>query len=449
MSRGVDALIKNCHHGSEEALYNQLIIDNTHEFMGILDPQGHVLKVNRPALEFAGLSAEQVIGHPLWNTPWFTGETCLWLQSAIARATKWNLVRRDLSILGSHGQNVDIDFCLRPLEDAEKQVNFIIAVGRDISERLQIDQTLRESEARHRLVINTLNEGVVKQHTDGTITMCNPAAEHILGLTREQMMGRSSLDPSWLAVHEDGSPFPGETHPTMMALLTGNPQRDVVMGVHKPSGELTWILINAQPVFRLDQTQPYAVVASFTDISALKKAEAKLQHAAVHDALTGLPLRPLLTDRLANALAHLHRDPTYGIAVLFIDLDGFKAVNDALGHEAGDDLLRMVAYKLTGGVREQDTVARLGGDEFVILLEGFGERTGALVLVERLLEILTFVVTYHGGSLPISASIGVTFPAGRSSATDVIRHADVAMYHAKAAGKARYYVASGKGGNYE
>ena len=444
----MDALIINRHHVSQEALYNQLIIDNTYDFMGILDLQGHVLKVNRPALEFAGLSTEKVIGRILWNTPWFTDETRLWLQSAIASATKGNLVRRDLTILGSHSQSVDIDFCLRLLKDSDKQVNFIIAAGCDISERLQIEQTLRESESRHRLVIDTLNEGVVKQRTDGTITMCNPAAERILGLTREQMMGRSSLDPLWLAVHEDGSPFPGETHPTMVALLTGNPQRDVVMGVHKPSGELTWILINAQPVFRLDQTQPYAVVASFTDITALKEAEAKLQHAAVHDALTGLPLRPLLTDRLAHALAHLHRDPTYGIAVLFIDLDGFKAVNDALGHEAGDDLLKMVAHKLTRSVREQDTVARLGGDEFVVLLEGFGGQTGALMLVDRLLEVLTFVVTYHGGSLPISASIGVTFPAGRSSAPDVIRHADVAMYHAKAAGKGRYRVASEKGDDY-
>jgi diguanylate cyclase (GGDEF)-like protein len=262
-------------------------------------------------------------------------------------------------------------------------------------------------------------------------------------------MGRSSFDPHWQAVHEDGSAFPGETHPTMVALHTGEAQKNIVMGVHKPSGELTWILINAQPVYRPNQREPYAVISSFTDITALKEAEVKLQYAAVHDTLTGLPLRPLLTDRLAHALAHLGRDPTYGIAVLFIDLDGFKAVNDALGHEAGDDLLKTVAGKLTRGVREEDTVARLGGDEFVVLLEGFGRQTDALVLIDRLLEMLSFGVVHKDGSLPVSASIGVTFPDGRSSATDVIRDADVAMYRAKAAGKARYWVEPGDPSEYE
>jgi PAS domain S-box-containing protein len=195
----------------DESLYH-LIFENTIEFVGLLDTHGTVLLVNRPALEFAGLSNTQVLMRAAWSTPWFIGETGVWLQDAIARAAAGAFIRRDLSLSGVAGQRLDIDFSLRPLPDDQGQVSLIIAEGRDISARLQVERELRESEARHRLVIDTLSEGVVKQRADGTITTCNAAAERILGLSREQMMGRSSLDPRWQAVHEDGSPFPGATH---------------------------------------------------------------------------------------------------------------------------------------------------------------------------------------------------------------------------------------------
>jgi len=147
----------------------------------------------------------------------------------------------------------------------------------DVTELKKTQQAFQESEQRYRTLIDTMSEGITLQSIDGRVVTCNAAAEHILGLTYDQLIGRTSVDPRWRAIHEDGSPFPGETHPAMITLTTGKPQSNVVMGVHKPDGTLRWILINAQPIFDHKQTRPSAVVATFTDITERKQAEEKLE----------------------------------------------------------------------------------------------------------------------------------------------------------------------------
>lgn len=310
----------------------------------------------------------------------------------------------------------------------------------DITERKELEAQLRESEARYRAVVDTLSEGVVQQARDGSISTCNGAAERILGLTQDQMTGRSSLDPRWRAVHEDGSPYPGETHPAMVALRTGEAQQNKVMGVHKPDGSLTWMLVNSRPLLR-EGAVPHAVVSSFADITDLKHAEAQLRHSALHDPLTGLPTRRLLSDRLEQALSRRERSSRFHFALLFIDLDGFKRVNDVLGHGAGDDLLVEVARRLRSCVREGDTVARLGGDEFVILFEGITVADDATTLAGRVVRELNISVQAGSATLAVGASVGVSLPRAELSAASLLNEADAAMYRAKQAGKARYVVA--------
>ena len=140
--------------------------------------------------------------------------------------------------------------------------------------------SLRESEARYRSVVAALSEGIVLQAADGSILACNPAAETILGMSVDQMAGRTSLDPRWRAIHRDGSEFAGETHPAMVTLRTGEPQHNVSMGVHKPDGTLTWISINTQPLIREGERSPYAVVASFTDVTELVRGQEALERSA-------------------------------------------------------------------------------------------------------------------------------------------------------------------------
>ena len=139
------------------------------------------------------------------------------------------------------------------------------------------EEALRESEERYRSVITAMHEGVVLLGADGRMRACNASAERILGLSAEEIMRRTTLDPRWHAIHEDGSTFPGESHPVMVTLRTGRPCSNVVMGVRKPSGELTWVSINSQPLLRGNDAAPYAVVASFADITERKKTEEALR----------------------------------------------------------------------------------------------------------------------------------------------------------------------------
>ncbi|WP_277874359.1 GAF domain-containing protein [Leptolyngbya sp. FACHB-8] len=155
-----------------------------------------------------------------------------------------------------------------------------IQLASEFASKNALVHALQESEERYRSVVSTMAEGIVLQQADGQITACNHSAEEILGLTQDQIMGRTSIDPRWQAIHEDGSPFPGETHPAMVTLRTGHPQCNVVMGIYKPSGDLTWISINSQPLLQPGASQIYAVVASFVDITAQKQAETHLRHQA-------------------------------------------------------------------------------------------------------------------------------------------------------------------------
>ena len=146
-----------------------------------------------------------------------------------------------------------------------------------VLQQRRAEAALRESEERYRSVIAAMQEGVVLLGADGCIRACNASAERILGLSAEQIMGRTTLDPRWQAIHEDGSAFSGESHPVMVTLRTGRPCSNVVMGVRKPGGELTWLSINSQPLLRGDEPAPYAVVASFSDITERKNTEEALR----------------------------------------------------------------------------------------------------------------------------------------------------------------------------
>jgi PAS domain S-box-containing protein len=160
--------------------------------------------------------------------------------------------------------------------------DWIYAVARDITDLGEIEKALQESEARYRSVVTSMSEGIVVHGKDGAILTCNRAAERILGLTQEQMKGLTSVDPRWHTIHEDGSPFPGETHPAMITLRTGRSVSNVVMGVHKPDGDLTWILVNSEPIISHDDGKSVsAVVASFTDITDLKRMSEALKQSEI------------------------------------------------------------------------------------------------------------------------------------------------------------------------
>jgi|GEM_PF-4796367 len=159
----------------------------------------------------------------------------------------------------------------------ERVIQLVAMRAAHYVETLQQQRAMEKSEARYQSVVTALTEGVVLQSKTGEIIANNKSAERILGLTAEQLRGLSSVDPRWRSIHPDGSPFPGEDHPAMVTLRTGEPQHNVMMGVHKPSGELTWISVNSEPLIDAKTGSPYAVVASFNDITALQLAKQQIQ----------------------------------------------------------------------------------------------------------------------------------------------------------------------------
>ena len=170
-----------------------------------------------------------------------------------------------------------------------------------ITERAAAQSALREFAEQLHTTVEAMHEGLTFQDADGVIQVCNPAAERILGLTADQMMGRSSLDPRWRAIREDGSDFPGEEHPATVALHTGEAQRDVLLGIYQPEGELVWVSVNASPLFHEGETQPYAVVVTFSDVTERKQAEdARARLAAIVDSSTDAILGTTLDGTLVS-----------------------------------------------------------------------------------------------------------------------------------------------------
>jgi diguanylate cyclase (GGDEF)-like protein len=254
------------------------------------------------------------------------------------------------------------------------------------------------------------------------------------------MQGQSQEAAGWVFVDEQGVPIAREHDPINRVRASGKPLEAMVYGVRGPDAQRTvWLLMNAFPEFHGDGTLKQIVV-NFDDISPRKQAEEKIHHLAFFDALTALPNRRLLMDRLHAALAASARSSQHG-ALLFIDLDKFKTINDVLGHGVGDQMLIEVAARILGCVRESDTVARLGGDEFVVLMPDLGpdaeqasQRTA--MVAEKIRAALSAPYQLKGNAHHSSPSIGVAMYLGSGESADaLLRQADMAMYKAKDAGR--------------
>jgi len=312
----------------------------------------------------------------------------------------------------------------------------------DVSERKHMETVLRASESRYRMLFETVPQGVVFQDATGRITSANPAAQRILGLSLPQMQGRTSIDPRWRAVREDGSDFPGDQHPAMQALRTGLPMQGVRMGVHVPDRGLVWLQVSAIPLYH--QGVIDEVYASFEDITERVHLDRELQTQAATDFLTGLSNRRQLMTDLAHEFERCRRQPGTACSVLAVDLDHFKDVNDRWGHAVGDAVLCHVARLMGEEIRLNDRVARSGGEEFILVLPGTGADE-AMALANRLRQRLEqHPLAGPEGPIPVTASIGVGLILPDDASADAaLARADQALYDAKHAGRNAVRLATG------
>jgi diguanylate cyclase (GGDEF)-like protein/PAS domain S-box-containing protein len=310
----------------------------------------------------------------------------------------------------------------------------IDGVALDISDRKQAESALRQSEQRFRSLIENATDITIILDAEGIFRYISPSVKRILGYGPHKAIGRSALG----TVHPDDCAAIAQT----LHKAIENPKRSqspLEYRVRHRNG--SWCYLEAVATNLLHDPAVQGIVINCHDITQRKLAEEQLLHDAFHDALTGLPNRSLFTDRLEHALRLAKRRKDYLFAVLFLDLDRFKVVNDSLGHAIGDQLLVAIARRLETCLSAGDTVARLGGDEFVLLLEDIDGINEATSIVNRLQKKITSPILLDGHEVFITASIGIALSSDEYlEPTSLLRDADTAMYRAKELGRARHEV---------
>jgi diguanylate cyclase (GGDEF)-like protein/PAS domain S-box-containing protein len=290
---------------------------------------------------------------------------------------------------------------------------------------------LEASESRFRALIEHSTDVVTVFGIDSVITYDSPSCLTVLGYEPGERIGRDGFE----FVHDDDR----DRCLGMLAELGEHGGTvEIELRVRHHDGSYRWAETSVTNL--LHEPEINGFVANFRDVTARKALEDQLAHQAFHDPLTGLANRALVLDRIDHALTATRRDPKRRLAVLYLDLDDFKSVNDVWGHEAGDTLLREAADRIAGVLRPGDTAARLGGDEFAVLLEDLVEGDAAYELGARLIESLQAPYEVHGEELSISASVGIALNSGDDDAAALLRNADLAMYRAKGDGKGRFEI---------
>ncbi|HEX2123531.1 MAG TPA: EAL domain-containing protein, partial [Thermoanaerobaculia bacterium] len=297
---------------------------------------------------------------------------------------------------------------------------------RDVTARFAAEAALRESEIRYRLLFEQNAAGVCVSRLSGEIVDCNATFANLLGYRRDELIGRSVA-----TVYTRGEES-GELTALLGSVGTLN---SVEVELRRADGRSLWVLEN---LVLVGDSISGVVHATVVDISDRKRAEEQIEFHAYHDVLTHLPNRKLFTDRLRHSLTRAKR-AAKSVAVMFIDLDHFKTINDTLGHTAGDELLLEMAQRLRDCVRDDDTVARLGVDEFTIILSDLRAPEDAMGVAEKILEKVQAPLTIAGTNINMTASIGISlYPVDGADPESLLRNADSAMYRAKEAGRNTY-----------
>jgi len=294
---------------------------------------------------------------------------------------------------------------------------------RDITSRFQAEQQLRDSELRYRLLFEQNAAGVCVTSQAGEILDCNITFATMLGYARPDLIGRNMGDLYVRRAERD----------ELAGLLADcRALNSVEIELRRSNGSTAWVLKNLMLVGDGAEAK---IHATLVDISDRKRAEEQIEFHAYHDVLTGLPNRKLFTDRLGQSLNRSRRS-NRPVAVMFVDLDHFKTINDTLGHTAGDELLLEMSRRLRACIRDDDTVARIGGDEFTIILSDLRLPEDAAAVAQKILETVQIPLSISGMPIEVTASVGIAlYPDDGNDPESLLRNADSAMYRAKESGR--------------
>jgi len=315
----------------------------------------------------------------------------------------------------------------------------IVSIRTDITERKKSEESFTRLFKQNELILASTGDGIYGVDWEGRITFANPAMMQMIGWEAEELIGKSQHD----ILHHtkpDGSSYRREDCPIYAAFNEGITHRVDNEVLWRKNGSSFPVEYVSTPI-EADGRIIGAVVA-VRDITDRILAEQKIKHLASHDALTNLPNRTMFMDRVEQGLARARRDNTM-VALMFIDLDGFKPVNDTFGHDSGDETLRQVAERIVSCLRGTDTVARIGGDEFTVIMTDFSNPTAVSKMAKKILDAVSEPFHIGDDEVNIGASIGVAlYPLHGQEPDDLLKAADNAMYASKDMGKGTYQFAA-------
>jgi diguanylate cyclase (GGDEF)-like protein/PAS domain S-box-containing protein len=403
------------------------LLDNIPDYIFIKDTDSVYIACNKAVEAYFGAPESRIVGKTDFD--FVDAETAKSFrridQEMLARG---ELITTEEMITHPDGQQFYLETLKTPFRDNEGRILGLIGVGRNITERKQVEIKL-ELAAK---VFTHAREGIMITDADAIVIEVNDTFTQITGYSREEAIGRS---PRILQSGRHTQEF----YAAMWnALLSEGYWCGEVWNRHK-SGRVYAEMITISAV-KDSQGKIQNFVGLFTDITQMKEHQMQLEYIAHYDALTQLPNRLLLTDRLQQAILNNDRHQNI-LAVIYLDLDGFKAVNDNYDHKIGDELLIAVSKRMKEALREGDTLSRIGGDEFVAVLIDLEHSKACEPILTRLLHAAAAPISINGIELQVSSSIGVTFyPQDNVDADQLIRHADQSMYIAKQKGKNRYHL---------
>ena len=397
------------------------IIENTPSLISLTDPQGNYIIVNESFSRFFNITKQGVYQNSDDQLlPPSILDNCKKLDQDVL-AQKEN-IEQEISFKINDS---DYTFIVTkfPLKDSHKNTYAVGTILTNITQRKKMENNLQLAQK----IIDHTNEGIIVTDADGLITQVNIAYSEITGYSSKELFNRN---PSFLKSGTHTPVFYKELWNTLQT--TGHWSGEI--WDNKKNGESfpQWLSISA---IKDSNKKIINYVGLMHDITKEKQIEAELKSIAYYDSLTGIPNRLLFKDRLMQEIAHCDREEK-SLAVMILDLDDFKLVNDSLGHDAGDILLSAVALRLKNKTRKIDTVARLGGDEFAIILSQLEELDTATNIAQKIINQIEQPYVINGNTVNISASIGIaTYPKDSDKVATLIKYADLALYSAKDAGR--------------
>ncbi len=413
---------------SEERMYSTLI--NAPVIFTQIDRQGNIIYQNRNSIETQPATDETNLFQGI------TPETQVELSDAIVKTFESGLPQHlEVASIDEIGNTFWYDVRFNTILD-KGQVRSVTMIAIDITDRKQAEEALRQSEERYALAARGANDGIWDWDLQNNHVYYSPRWKQLLGYGEE---GISVSPDEWLGrIHPEDVRYVRED---IASYLNGSiPQFVSEHRIMHRNGSYRWFLVRGVAVGKSGE-KTHRMAGSMTDITARMATEERLRHDSMHDQLTNLANRAYFTSQLQRAIDLARRHSEYLAAVLFIDVDRFKIVNESLGHTCGDQLLVEIANRIDTSVRAEDTTARFGGDEFCILLEEIKGVSDAIRVANHLQEKLLAPFNLQGHEVVVTVSIGINMVmASYERADDLLRDAEMAMYGAKSNGRARYQI---------